>query len=214
MYQLLSSLVLPSLVSLCTAMLRALRLPIALTGFAMLVACSWFRSSECTDKNAVYLHVEDHAPLQIPANLDTPDRHNLFVVPATKTNASPKGKCLDTPPAYFGTTGRLAASPEETVADWAQAWADRNIDAVIGMYSTHYGSSGTAVSLEQRRAEVINGPAADGRVKSLKVSTVDNDRQLAKFTQQFGSTIVHKELTLVRESGVWKILDEKVITAK
>ncbi len=206
-----------------TSPYKITRLLILLTSISLLNACSWasrmnpmhwFGKQECVDTNSEYLHTEDHAPLAIPADTDTPDRRNLLVIPEGKRN-DVKGKCLDKPPSYFGNTARIAASPEETVADWAQAWANRNVDGVISMYSVNYGSDGTPVTpLEQRRAEIANGPLPEGRIRNLRVSAADNDRRLAKFTQQFGSTMVSKEITLVRESGVWKIVDEKVITAK
>jgi len=185
----------------------------------LLGACSWmnpfhwFGSKECVDRSSDYLHVEDRPPLAIPPGADTPDRRNLLVVPGAQ-HTEIKGKCLDKAPRYFGYSGRIAASPEETVADWAQAWADRNADGVIAMYSTNYGSEGTATPLTQRRVEIETGPVPDGRIKNLKVSAVDNNRRLAKLTQTFGGTDVVKEVTLIRESGVWKIIDEKVITTK
>ncbi|HEX2584253.1 MAG TPA: hypothetical protein VHL14_03910 [Steroidobacteraceae bacterium] len=195
------------------------RLIALLISVFLLNACSWmdpfhwFTSKECVDKSSDYLTVEDHAPLAIPPGSDTPDRRNLFVIPEGKRN-DVKGKCLDKPPSYFGNAARVAASPEETIADWAQAWADRNVDSVISMYSSQYGSLGAVTSLEQRRTEIATGALPDGRVRGLKVSSLDNDRRLAKFNQTFGGTQVSKEITLIRESGMWKIIDEKVITAK
>jgi len=196
-----------------------IRLLALLISLFLLNACSWmdpfhwFTSKECVDKSSDYLQVQDHPPLAIPPGSDTPDRRNLFVIPEGKRN-DVKGKCLDKPPSYFGHTGRMAASPEETIADWAQAWADRNVDGVMSMYSSQYGSMGAVTPLEQRRTEIATGPLPDGRVRGLKVSNLDNDRRLAKFNQTFGGTQVSKEITLVRESGMWKIIDEKVITAK
>jgi len=199
--------------------LKTTRLLILLVSMSTLSACSWlnyhhwFGGSECVDKSSDYLSVEDRAPLAIPPGVDTPDRHSLLVIPEGKRNDA-KGKCLDRPPSYFGHVGRIAASPEETVADWAQAWSERNADGVVSMYSANYGSTGTMVSLEQRRVEIATGPLPTGRIKALKVSAVDNDHRLAKFIQTFGSTDVSKEITLVRESGLWKIVDEKVVSAK
>jgi hypothetical protein len=185
----------------------------SLSGCSWMNPFHWFGSRECVDNSSDYLHTEDHALLKIPAGADTPDRRNLFVVPeGTRNNA--KGKCLDRPPSYFGYTGRIAASPEETVADWAQAWANRDSNAVISMYSAQFGSAGSTVSLDQRRTEIQTGTVPEGRIRGLKVSSVDNDRRLARFVQIFGSTEVTKEITLIREGGVWKIIDEKVITTK
>ena len=201
------------------SVLRTIRLIGVLASLGAISACSWmnyhhwFGNNECVDKSSDYLHAEDRPVLAIPPGDDTPDRRNLFMVPEGKRNDT-KGKCLDKPPSYFGNTSRVAASPEETVADWAQAWSERNVEGVISMYSTTYGSSGTATPLEQRRTEIATGPLPDGRIKNLKVSAIDNDHRLARFTQKFGDTAVSKELTLVRESGMWKIVDEKLITAK
>lgn len=172
--------------------------------------------ADCNDRKAGYLRAQDHALLQIPDGLEPPDRRNALTIPTETVAQNAKSTCSDSAPSYFGTAGRIAASPEETVADWAQAWADRNVDAVIAMYSSKFGSdtpdsSGTAV-LDQRRAEVANGPAVSARVKNLKITQADEDRRVARFTQQFGSNAVQKELTLIREGGVWKITSEKVVT--
>ena len=202
-----------------TSARRKISLLTLIASLNLLGACSWmdpfhwFTSKECVDRSSDYLHVEEHPLLAMPPGADAPDRHNLLVVPDAQHNEI-KGKCLDKPPRYFGYSGRIAASPEETVADWAQAWADRNADGVIAMYSSQYGTEGTVTPLAQRHVEIETGPTPEGRIKNLKVSAIDNNRRLAKFTQTFGSTDVVKEITLIRESGVWKIIDEKVITTK
>jgi len=185
----------------------------ALAGCSWMNPFHWFGHQECVDTSSDYLHEEDRPPLALPPGTDTPDRRNLFVVPEVKRNDA-KGKCLDKPPSYFGYTNRVAASPEEKIADWAQAWANRNANAVISMYSSSFGSDGGAVSLTQRRTEIETGALPEGRLKGLKVSAVDNDRRLARFVQTFSGTAMTKEITLIREGGVWKIIDEKVITAK
>ncbi len=203
-----------------TTFQRTIRLLAVIACLSAVSACSWMnyhhwfgKTDQCVDTKSDYLHVEDRPLLKVPPGVDTPDRHNLFVVPQVKA-AQAQGKCLDKPPNYFGYAGRIAASPEETVADWAQAWADRNVEGVIAMYSTQYGSNGPVTPLEQRRVEIATGPLPDGRVRNLVVRTEDNDHRLAQFTQKFGDTEVTKHLLLVREGGVWKIEDEKVITAK
>jgi hypothetical protein len=174
--------------------------------------------ADCEDKKSTYLHAADHAVLQTPEGLETADRRNALTIPAAKGDPKNKNACLDRAPTYFGTAGRLAASPEEMVADWAQAWADRNADAVLAMYSAKFASDSpdktAELTLEQRRAEVANGPIAGARVKNLKIMQPDNDRRVASFTQQFGSSTVQKELTLIREGGVWKIAGEKVVAVK
>lgn len=192
----------------------ALMFLIALIGIS---ACkSTPKVADCANSKSTYLHAQDHAVLQTPEGLETPDRRNALVIPAAKSDQDSKNTCLDRAPSYFGTAGRLAASPEEMVADWAQAWADRNADAVLAMYSSKFGNdvpdATGGTTLQQRRAEVADGPVAGARVKNLKITQPDNDRRIASFTQQFGASAVHKELTLIREGGVWKIVSEKVIT--
>lgn len=184
---------------------------------AALAACkSHPKVADCANTKSTYLRAQDHALLQTPAGLEAPDQRNNLTVPPPTTAAAGKTSCLDHPPSYFGTAGRIAASPDETIADWAQAWADRNVDAVIAMYSSKFGSDGTDTTgtaiLEQRRAEVANGPAASGRVKNLRITQPDPDRRIARLIQVFGTNAVQKELQLVRESGVWKIASEKVVT--
>jgi len=199
-------------------LVRRATMSVSLLLLAMaLTACKTHpKVADCADAKSIYLRAQDHAVLQIPPGVETPDRRNNLTIPPETTAAAGKTTCLDHPPSYFGTAGRIAASPEETVADWAQAWADRNVDAVIAMYSSKFGSdrpdtTGTAI-LEQRRAEVANGPAASGRVKNLRITQPDPDRRIARFIQVFGTNAVQKELQLVRESGVWKIASENVIT--
>ena len=199
---------------------RIMRLLAILGCLSVINACSWMNyhnwfggNKTCVDTTSDYLHVEDRPLLKVPAGVDTPDRQNLFTVPEVKSKDA-KGKCLDKSPSYFGYAGRIAASPEETVADWAQAWAEGNVDGVMSMYATNYGSQGPVTSLDQRRVEIATGPLPDGRIRNLVVRNVDNDHRLAQFTQKFGDTDVVKHLLLVREGGLWKIEDEKVITTK
>ena len=40
------------------------------------------------------------------------------------------------------------------------------------------------------------------------------DRRVATFTQRFGTNTLQKELVLVRESGSWRIAQEKVVEVK
>jgi hypothetical protein len=47
-------------------------------------------------------------------------------------------------------------------------------------------------------------------VKGLKVEPDGADRRIVSFTQQFGVNALKKQLILVRESGSWRIVEEKV----
>jgi hypothetical protein len=75
-------------------------------------------------------------------------------------------------------------------------------------------SAGSAVWLEQRREQVATGPVPDSMVQGLKVEPDGADRRIATFVQRFGANSLRKELTLVRESGSWRIVAEKVAGVK
>jgi hypothetical protein len=112
----------------------------------------------------------------------------------------------------------VARSPEEVVASWAQAWANREADAVVAMYSTAFtpptDSAGSGAWLEQRREQVATGPVPDPMVQGMKVEPDGADRRVVTFVQRFGANSLRKELTLVREAGSWRIVGEKVAEVK
>lgn len=126
--------------------------------------------------------------------------------------------CLAEPPSYFRSAGTIARSPEEVVASWAQAWSAREADAVIALYSSTFtaptDSAGSAAWLEQRREQVATGPVPDSMIEGLKVEQEGADRRVATFVQKFGTNSLRKQLTLVRESGSWRIVEEKVVEVK
>lgn len=187
-----------------------------LLGCTLLGACSSTpKPAECDENQGAYLKAEDHAPLTAPAGAELPDRRTVLTLPASNGKSVDKKVCLQQSPSYFGTAGRIAASPEEMVADWAQAWADRNSSVVMAMYSSKFETdapAGAAAWLEQRNTEVVNGPLPSGRVTNLKVVQQGNDQRMATFTQQFATNSVNKELKLIRDAGVWKIASETVVS--
>lgn len=196
--------------------LRAL-LPVLMLG--LLAACGG-DDAACVDDDEPYLTAQNNPPLKIPDGLSNPDRSSALEVPPAKVDAkknSDKG-CLAAAPSYFRSSGTVARSPEEVVASWAQAWANREADGVLALYSTAFvaptDSAGSAAWLEQRREQVAVGPIPDSRVESLKVDAEGGDRRVATFTQHFGTNSVKKELVLVRESGSWRIAQEKVVEVK
>jgi hypothetical protein len=176
------------------------------------------KPAKCDENQGAYLKAQEHARLNLPADAPTTDRRTALVVPPSNGKTVDKTVCLQRSPSYFGTAGRIAASPEEMVADWAQAWADRNSAAVIAMYSaskfTSDATDGGEAWLAQRAKEVTEGPLPSGRLTSLKILQQGNDRRVASFVQQFGATSVHKELNLIRDAGLWKISAERVVTAQ
>ena len=85
---------------------------------------------------------------------------------------------------------------------------------MIALYSTQFvaptESSGGSAWLEQRREQVATGPVPDSMVQGLKVEPDGADRRTVSFVQRFGANALRKQLVLVRESGSWRIVEEKV----
>lgn len=174
----------------------------------------------CTPRDEPYLSARSREPLQVPSGLSAPNRSDALAIPDAQPKPSPAGRtsCLDEPPSYFSSAGTFARSPEEVVASWAHAWANREADAVVALYSKDFeaptDASGASVWLEQRREQVATGPVPDATIEALTVESDGADRRVAKFVQRFGANALRKELTLVRESGSWRIVEEKVAGVK
>jgi hypothetical protein len=171
---------------------------------------------KCVDPDQPYLGARSNPPLRVPDGMTQPNRSEALAIPEAKKAASSTGhaSCIDQPPSYFRSTGTVARSPEEVVASWAQAWANRESEAVMALYSTQFvaptDASGAKEWLEQRREQVATGPVPDSMVKGLKVEPDGADRRIVSFTQQFGVNALKKQLVLVREAGSWRIVEEKV----
>lgn len=181
----------------------------------LLAACGGGERT-CTDPDEPYLGARSNPPLHVPGGMSQPNRSEALAIPASKgATASGRKSCLDEPPSYFRSTGTVARSPEEVVASWAQAWANREADAVLALYSTQFvaptdSAGGAGAWLEQRREQVATGPVPDSMVQGLKVEPDGADRRVVSFTQRFGVNALKKQLVLVRESGSWRIVEEKV----
>jgi hypothetical protein len=191
---------------------------IALLAAPLLAACGG-STPTCTDQDEPYLQARDSPPLRVPEGMSAPNRSEALAIPeATGAPAADRTACLDDPPSYFRSSGTVARSPEEVVASWAQAWANREADAVIALYSTKFeaptDAAGSAVWLEQRREQVAIGPLPDAMVEGLKIDPDGADRRIATFVQNFGANSLRKELILIRESGSWRIVEERVNEVK
>lgn len=183
-----------------------------------LAACGG-SSRTCVDPDEPYLSAHSVPPLRTPDGLTQPDRSAALAIPEAPPKANKSGSgCLADPPSYFRSAGTIARSPEEVVASWAQAWSTREADAVVSLYSTTFtaptDSAGSAAWLEQRREQVATGPVPDSMIEGLKVEQDGPDRRVATFVQKFGTNSLSKQLTLVRESGSWRIVEEKVVEVK
>lgn len=189
-----------------------------LTCLPVLAACGG-GDRTCIDPDEPYLAARNNPPLRVPDGLSAPNRSESLTIPEGDT--SPKvdrSSCLDEPPSYFRSAGTVARSPEEVVASWAQAWANREADAVIELYSTKFQAptetASSAAWLEQRREQVATGPVPEPMVEGLRIEPDGSDRRIARFVQNFGANSLRKELILIREAGSWRILEERVSGVK
>ncbi len=194
--------------------LRRLRWIFALC-LPLLAACGGSERG-CVDPDEPYLSARTNPPLRVPDGMSQPNRSEALAIPADKSGADKPGRtaCLEETPSYFRSTGTVARSPEEVVASWAQAWANREADAVLALYSTQFvpptDTAGGSAWLEQRREQVATGPVPDSMVQGLKVEPDGADRRVVSFVQRFGANALKKQLVLVRESGSWRIVEERV----
>jgi hypothetical protein len=191
-----------------------------LSSLVLLVLQGCHSAPTCVDPAEPYLRARNDDSLKVPVGNTKPDNSAALTIPGKVDQAGKATRtgCLEDPPSYFRSAGTVARSPEEVVASWAQAWAGREADAVIALYSATFkaptDSAGSAAWLEQRREQVATGPVPDSMVEGLKVDQERGDRRVATFTQRFGTNTLRKELTLIRESGSWRIVEEKVAGVK
>ena len=172
----------------------------------------------CTEKTEPYMASRNNPLLKVPDGMTQPNRTESLAIPEPTAGRHTSPGCLDEPPSYFRSTGTTARTPEEVVASWAQAWANREADAVIALYSGAFtaptDSAGSAAWLEQRREQVATGPVPDSVVEGMRVEPDGADKRVVRFVQKFGTNSLQKELTLVREGASWRIVAEKVAEVK
>jgi hypothetical protein len=176
-----------------------------------LAGCS--TTSPCGDDED-YVKAVERPRLQLPPDVMASERISPVVIPPIAPDTDkldPEPRCLDYPPPYFARKTAVGDSAEATVQAWAAAWAARNGDAVLKMYSPSFEASGEGGSayLDERRQEVASGPAPSPRLEDMKVTTLGADRRTVSFVQVFGDERVSRELTLVREGEAWRIVAER-----
>lgn len=179
-------------------------------------------SSTCRDGNEPYQRAQSNEPLRVPDGMTRPEATGGLTIPAAKpgeqTGPDPRAGCLDEPPSFFRSAGKVARTPEEVVATWAQAWGNREAEAVVALYSTTFKppveNTTSREWLDQRRDQVVSGPLPDREVDKLKIVPEGADTRIASFVQRFGANALRKELVLVREAGSWRIAQEKVSDAQ
>lgn len=174
----------------------------------------------CKGGDEPYTQAQSNDPLRVPEGLSRPEANGGLAIPASKpgdVQSVARRGCLAEPPSYFRSAGTVARTPEEVIATWAQAWASREADAVVALYSTTFQPPTEVPAkewLDQRREQVGSGPVPDRMIEKLKITPEGADVRIATFVQRFGANALSKELKLVREAGSWRIAEEKVSEAK
>jgi ketosteroid isomerase-like protein len=99
------------------------------------------------------------------------------------------------------------------VADWARAWADKDVDAHLGFYAPEYAPSGMTRAdwVEQRRSRISAPKSIKIQISDLKLEQV-GEMATATFRQAYRSdryqSTVSKTLTFALQDGQWRIVGE------
>jgi len=194
-----------------------LRLLLAGLPLAVLAGCGASSLQRGCGGDTEYLEAVERPPLQLPPEIVPTERMKPLEIPPVDPNPTaldPVPRCLDQPPHYYARKGAVADPAEEVVHAWAAAWAARKPDVVLQAYSSVFqppGEGGASAFLEQRREQVLSGPAPNSKLEDVTVSTAGADRRVVTFTQRFGEGALRRELTLVREPAGWRIVAERTI---
>lgn len=102
---------------------------------------------------------------------------------------------------------------KSVVADWARAWADKDVEAYLGFYAPQYAPSGMTRAdwVEQRRSRITAPKSIDIKISDLKLEQV-GEMATATFRQAYRSdrhqSTVSKTLTFALQDGQWRIVGE------
>lgn len=109
----------------------------------------------------------------------------------------------------------------QTVQAWVRAWAGQDVEAYLAFYAKNFRTPGgeSRNRWEQTRRRRVSGPKRiEIRVTSLRVTRAGSDWAAAVFRQDYQSNLyrdsVLKELTFVKESGSWRIQQERTVKAR
>ncbi len=108
----------------------------------------------------------------------------------------------------------------QTIQDWLQAWRKQDVGAYLAFYAKQFKTpdNESRSQWEQtRRTRVLRPKKIEIRLSSLKVQIADTENATAIFHQDYRSDSygdkVIKELTFIKEDGVWRIRQERVVKA-
>ena len=108
---------------------------------------------------------------------------------------------------------------ELAVREWAASWSDQRVDDYLRSYARDFRPP-EAMTRDQWRAHRqarVSGPRfVSITLGSLKIGAVQSTRAWSEFVQSyqapsFSDTVV-KRLDWVREEGIWRIAEERVIS--
>ena len=162
-------------------------------------------------------------PTVAPSPDDPPGVADSLPVPRAESapalDAQPSAK----PPAEAMTeianTGSATQGLEDAVADWARAWAEKDVPAYLSSYSSNFRPASGMSHLawvDERRARLSRPGSIEVEISSLEIELVTTDHAWARFDQAYASATyrdrVRKVLEWKRQAGEWKISREEVET--
>ncbi len=145
-----------------------------------------------------------------------PDATGVITNRASATSTTTEGSPGDesVPPAP-GQDVATSAAIVTMVRSWASAWSEQRFDDYLGFYAQGFRPSGPSSRAEweaRRRSQTLEPASIDLNLGVIETVILSPDRARASFDQDYRtdaySDRVRKTLTLVREGGDWKILEE------
>lgn len=142
------------------------------------------------------------------------------VAPRTESIQPP----VSTPPSLLPAARPGALSDEkqvaQTIQDWLRAWMKQDVESYLGFYAKQFKTpdNESRGKWEQTRRTRVSRPRKiEIRLSALKVQIADAENATAIFRQDYRSDSyrdsVIKELTFIKENGVWRIGQERVVKA-
>lgn len=131
--------------------------------------------------------------------------------PVAAVTAKPAAKPAAGPAPVQATPA--SADIESAIANWAQAWSQRDVDAYLAAYASDFAASGmTRADWEaQRRARITAPKSIEVKFSDLKIDQ-QGDSASATFRQVYRSdrlsSTATKTLKLTLQNGVWRIVGE------
>jgi outer membrane protein assembly factor BamE (lipoprotein component of BamABCDE complex) len=108
----------------------------------------------------------------------------------------------------------------QTIQGWLGAWMKQDVESYLGFYAQQFKTpdNESRSKWEQtRRARVSRPRKIEIRLSALKVQIADAENATAIFRQDYRSDSyrdsVIKELTFMKQNGVWRIGQERVVKA-